>query len=83
MVKTKAAYLYGKKLSDKTLCMAGLQGEKNEYSHFDVHNLYGYYESIPTYEAARKINNDKRGFVISRSTFLGSGKYTGHWTGVN
>jgi maltase-glucoamylase len=84
-VPIKARYVHGKdkKLSDKTLCMAGRQGENNEYTHFDVHNLYGYSESIPTYEAAVKINNGDRPFVITRSTFLGSGKYGGHWTGDN
>lgn len=85
MVKTKASFVHGNiKLSDKTLCMTGLQGENNEYKHFDVHNLYGHLEMIPTYQAAKLVtgSSDKRGLVYSRSTYLGSGQYGGHWTGV-
>jgi alpha-glucosidase (family GH31 glycosyl hydrolase) len=86
LVKTKASYVHkdDNKLSDKTICMTGMQGENNEYKHFDVHNLYGHVEMIPTYEAAKRLSNgpNKRGFVLSRSTYLGSGKYGGHWTGV-
>jgi alpha-glucosidase (family GH31 glycosyl hydrolase) len=71
------------KLSDKTLCMTGLHGDKNDLVHFDVHNLYGYMQSKPTYAAVESIANQTRPFVISRSTFLGSGKYGGHYTGEN
>ena len=85
-VRIKASYLYDtetkkNKLSDKTLCMVGVQGENDTYKHFDVHNLYGYMESIPSFEASRQITGT-RGFVITRSTFIGNGKYGGHWTGV-
>jgi maltase-glucoamylase len=85
LVKTKASYLYrdDNKLSDKTLCMTALQGQNDEYLHFDVHNLYAHMQLIPTYEAAKQIKNNARGFVLTRSTFLGSGKYGGHWTGVS
>lgn len=35
-------------ISDKTACMVGLQGENNEYKHYDVHNLYGWSQTEPT-----------------------------------
>lgn len=41
---------YGKdtRISDKTLCMKGIQGQNNEYFHYDVHNLYGWSQTEPT-----------------------------------
>jgi hypothetical protein len=37
-------------ISDKTICMTNLQGEKDEYTHYDVHNLYGWSQTMPTLE---------------------------------
>ena len=38
------------RLSDKTICMTTEQGENNEYKHYDVHNIYGLTQSLPTLE---------------------------------
>ncbi len=35
-------------LSDFTTCMTTLQGENNEYMHYDVHSLYGFSETKAT-----------------------------------
>ena len=38
------------RISDKTICMRNLQGQNNEFIHYDVHSLYGWSQSKPTLE---------------------------------
>ncbi|ESP05177.1 hypothetical protein LOTGIDRAFT_102400, partial [Lottia gigantea] len=70
------------RLSDKTLCLVGRQGDRGQYSHYDVHSLYGWSQTMPTFDGLQEATGE-RGIVVTRSTFVGSGQHSGHWLGDN
>ncbi|XP_054838775.1 sucrase-isomaltase, intestinal [Eublepharis macularius] len=74
----------GNGLNSKTLCMGSEQILPNgkPVLHYDVHNLYGWSQTKPTYDALHSVTGE-RGIVISRSTYPSSGKWAGHWLGDN
>jgi alpha-glucosidase (family GH31 glycosyl hydrolase) len=69
-----------KTLGGRTMPMSARMN--NGILNYNAHNLYGFMESIATHKAVAAIKQE-RPFVLSRSTFVGSGKYTAHWTGDN
>lgn len=51
-------------------------------NHYDTHNLFGWAQSKPTLDGVVAATG-KRGWVLSRSTYVGSGKWVAHWLGDN
>ncbi|XP_070566660.1 sucrase-isomaltase, intestinal-like isoform X2 [Ptychodera flava] len=65
---------------DKTICMDSLAHWGTQY---DTHSLYGHSMSIASHQTMETIFPDKRSMVLTRSQFIGSGHYAGHWLGDN
>lgn len=55
----------------------------NGVREYDVHNIYGHQLLQNTYAAIAAAKPGLRPFIIGRSTFVGSGNYSGHWGGDN
>ncbi|KAH0513128.1 Sucrase-isomaltase, intestinal [Microtus ochrogaster] len=69
-----------KLLYSKTLCMDAVQNWGKQYN---VHSLYGYSMAIATEKAVERVFPGKRSFILTRSTFAGSGRHAAHWLGDN
>ena len=50
---------------------------------YNAHALYGFMETIATRQGVIQATHGMRPFVLSRSTYPGSGVYGAHWTGDN
>ena len=50
-------------------------------SHSEIHNVYGMENSRGTYDGLRRLDPDKRPFVLTRATYAGGQRYAVTWTG--
>ena len=54
----------------------------NGILEYNAHSLFGFSQAIATQRALQNLQG-KRPFVLTRSTFVGSGAFAAHWTGDN
>ncbi|XP_038011667.1 maltase-glucoamylase, intestinal-like [Motacilla alba alba] len=75
---------YTPSISDRSLAEKTLCPDSKTYlgDHYNTHSLFGWSQTEPTFNAVQQATG-KRAFVLSRSTFVGSGKYGAHWLGDN
>eukprot|EP00884_Botryococcus_braunii_P005570 jgi/Botrbrau1/15013/Bobra.0018s0111.1 len=50
---------------------------------YDAHSLYGLSEAVVTAAALDAIHPGRRHFILTRSSFPGTGAHAAHWTGDN
>lgn len=55
----------------------------NPCSHQKAHNIYGMQMARATYHGLKRFNYPKRPFVITRSAYSGTQRYTSTWMGDN
>ena len=53
------------------------------YTHKDVHNLYGLMDSYLTFKSFKDRMNKTYPYILTRSSFPGTGRYGFKWTGDN
>ncbi|KAF9280337.1 hypothetical protein BGZ88_012255 [Linnemannia elongata] len=68
-------------LDEKTLAENAVH--KNGLRLTDTHNLYGHMEAMATHHSLLQLNPNQRPFILTRSSFSGTGSYAAKWTGDN
>jgi alpha-glucosidase len=72
-----------KQIIEETIALSARHNNEYATAEYDVHSLWSVGVLKATYNAIRTIMPGKRPFMVSRSTFAGSGQYSGHWGGDN
>ena len=54
-----------------------------DVEHRHVHNMFGFYQHMATYDGMVRAHPNRRPFILSRSFFIGTQRYGAIWTGDN
>nr|XP_006826057.1 PREDICTED: maltase-glucoamylase, intestinal-like [Saccoglossus kowalevskii] len=73
-------YMHDRRMWDRTICMDSTQSSDR---HYNLHSMYGHQMAVTAHDAYRDAEPGKRGIIITRSAFPGTGAYAGHWLGDN
>ncbi|HET9648386.1 MAG TPA: TIM-barrel domain-containing protein [Microlunatus sp.] len=60
-----------------------VQFDHGTKEHTEVHNIYGFWNTVATYDGLKKIKPQERAFVFSRDMYAGSQRYAALWSGDN
>jgi len=72
-------------LEKKTLSMNARHypdAQGNPQIEFNLHSMFGFYEAKATSQYFNNVRRE-RPFILTRSSFVGSGRYASHWLGDN
>ena len=76
-----APTLLGGELYSKTICPDSHHVVNGVITkHYDVHSMYGWSQHRATLDGIREVTKG-RGFILTRSSFIGSGKWASKWLG--
>jgi len=68
---------------EKTFPRDVLHGNKKEFTHDEIHNVYGLLMAKASFEGYKKERPNYRPLIITRAGFSGVQKYSAVWTGDN
>lgn len=72
--------IFERDLWAKTICVSAQQHASTQYN---LHSLYGHQEAWVTHNAFTTLFPGQRPFILTRSSFSGSGSWTSKWGGDN